>query len=424
MNSQDTNGEDLIGSFSLSAAEEMVNSPSHKLLSELGSVYPRQSSIAMSADEFQFLSATQETLLQNADIGQAYGTDEVDVVDSSTTSPTLALANFSDFDSEADVLTDYQAVVSDTLVSATQAAYSLLKQFALSGDFTRQMQDIFGEGLNLRKLDDFASGWKRNDFSTLPNISIQPTIQIRGGGAFSVDNNKIYLSEDLVLGSSSENSTNPVEAVVKVYLEEVGHFLDSQLNSLDTIGDEGGLFSARIRGESLTESDVGYFRSKDDHIRAVIEGQEITLERANVPVSINTLVNAKPADDSKKGQSDSDGKFEDENGNQSLRAVLEEAYPLSIPVDITFKVKGTIPNNGSYDVPSGSRIIGEYEEKQQQLPDGSVSIEKDSNLITLTGGGDLALHSNTVLKHILLLQKFAYMAQTILFKVIILEQMA
>jgi aerobic-type carbon monoxide dehydrogenase small subunit (CoxS/CutS family) len=60
-----------------------------------------------------------------------------------------------------------------------------------------------------------------------------------------------------------------------VLLEEIGHFIDAQINSSDTPGDEGQLFSALVRGEVLTEEQIAAIQGENDAATITVDGQAI-----------------------------------------------------------------------------------------------------------------------------------------------------
>jgi hypothetical protein len=56
--------------------------------------------------------------------------------------------------------------------------------------------------------------------------------------------------------------------------------VDAQVNTIDTLGDEGELFSAIIRGINLSEAQLTRISTENDYRSIVINGQEIALEMA------------------------------------------------------------------------------------------------------------------------------------------------
>jgi hypothetical protein len=135
-----------------------------------------------------------------------------------------------------------------------------LKTIALQEDFTEKMAIAFGGSFDTAKVEKLRQEWLAGDFDSLPGIEIRSAADINGAnGAFSADTNKIYLSQEFI----TQNAFN-LQAITSVLLEEIGHFVDSQINVLDTSGDEGAIFSALVQGEVLDEVQLQQLRAEDD----------------------------------------------------------------------------------------------------------------------------------------------------------------
>ncbi|MDB9412819.1 Calx-beta domain-containing protein, partial [Microcystis aeruginosa CS-567/02] len=74
-------------------------------------------------------------------------------------------------------------------------------------------------------------------------------------------------------------------------LEEIGHFVDAQINLVDTVGDEGELFSHLVRGVNLTEAELTYIQAEDDRTVIDLGGQFIGVEQtAPITLIVNTTI--------------------------------------------------------------------------------------------------------------------------------------
>ncbi len=139
-----------------------------------------------------------------------------------------------------------------------------------------------GDATDVDALNSLYTAWQNGDFSHLPSIEIRSVADLQGAhGAFAHDTHTIYLSADLV-SSSSET------ALARVLLEEIGHYIDAQVNATDTAGDEGALFAAQVQEVQLTESQLAVLQSENDHITLQIDGQAIEAE-AMVPYEGDNL---------------------------------------------------------------------------------------------------------------------------------------
>ena len=131
--------------------------------------------------------------------------------------------------------------IDPVLLTSLEDALILIRQelhsFANQADFVEKMTAVFGEEIGVYSLK---TAWMLGDFSIFPNIEIRNVSELNGAnGAYSSDTNRIYLSWEF-LQATSGNSDD----LVGLLLEEFGHRVDSLLNTQDSAGDEGAIFSA------------------------------------------------------------------------------------------------------------------------------------------------------------------------------------
>ncbi|TAG18659.1 MAG: hypothetical protein EAZ39_11065, partial [Oscillatoriales cyanobacterium] len=112
-------------------------------------------------------------------------------------------------------------------------------------------------------------------------------------GAFAAATGKIYLSREFL----AKNAGN-VTAVAGVLLEEFGHFVDSQINTVDAIGDEGEIFSDLVQGKALSQGELAALKGEDDSAIVVLDGElraieqaEMTSKKENLNFYANNLIN-------------------------------------------------------------------------------------------------------------------------------------
>jgi RHS repeat-associated protein len=175
--------------------------------------------------------------------------------------------------------TQFEDYLNQTILPLAQTA---LREFGQSPDFASKMNLAFGNGFdrvpnrNQQLLDDLVK-WKPVPFEILPGG------QIRAKGAFGGD--KIYLSEELL----NPKTANP-QAAVNVLLEEMGHYLDSQLNDLDAPGDEGAIFAKLVQNQPFAAGELAALQAENDSAMLTlrergiltINGQEIEVEQASL----------------------------------------------------------------------------------------------------------------------------------------------
>jgi RHS repeat-associated protein len=146
-----------------------------------------------------------------------------------------------------------------------------LKRFSESADFTEKINQAFGYGANVEQgrslINNLATG------AVVPKIQILSAIELQAKGAFG--DNTIYLSQDLLNPQRSPETVN-------VLLEEVGHYIDAQINIQDAIGDEGEIFAALVQNKAITPAALATLQTSNDHGILNIDGHNISVEHADL----------------------------------------------------------------------------------------------------------------------------------------------
>ncbi|MGI0498806.1 FG-GAP-like repeat-containing protein [Limnospira platensis] len=155
-------------------------------------------------------------------------------------------------------------------------SYEQLQQFANSPEFLSQMSIAFGDDFDVEAAQDLADSLTNGTFE-IPPTTVVSAADINGAnGAFAAETNNIYLSSEFV----AENADNP-EAIVSVLLEEIGHYIDSQINISDTPGDEGAIFSGVVQGREFDAGELEALMAIDDTATVSLNGEEITIEESS-----------------------------------------------------------------------------------------------------------------------------------------------
>jgi Ca2+-binding RTX toxin-like protein len=155
---------------------------------------------------------------------------------------------------------------SPILDTAVSNVIQILNDFASDPLFAEKLTAVFGLTVSAQTF--------RDAVAALPEIEVLADSELKGAsGAFSAQTGKIYLAEGLLQGEAAR-----LEVVL---IEEIGHFVDAQGNSTDTVGDEGELFSAIVRGVSLSTAELSRIKTEDDHAVMMIEGKKVAIEMAN-----------------------------------------------------------------------------------------------------------------------------------------------
>ena len=152
-----------------------------------------------------------------------------------------------------------------TLNQAITDVVNLLNEFADDSLFTEKVRLVFGV--------DVSSQVFKALIADLPEIEVVGDEVLQGTlGAFSAQTGKIYLSQGLVSGD-----INKLEAVL---IEEIGHYVDAQINPVDSAGDEGEYFAKVVLNQPLTEAEITRLKTENDQAVVVIDGQSVQIEQA------------------------------------------------------------------------------------------------------------------------------------------------
>lgn len=162
---------------------------------------------------------------------------------------------------------------SQVLEQAFNTAYELLDNFILSGDFSTDIRYLFGDRIELMTARAVFQSLARPSMFSLKVVTSSDIND--AFGAYSKDTNTIYLAKEFI-----ENNLNNSQAIVAVILEETGHYIDAQLNAVDTPGDEGELFAAKVQKKNLDTFNENRIAQEDDSYTVNLDGQEITIEQA------------------------------------------------------------------------------------------------------------------------------------------------
>ena len=184
----------------------------------------------------------------------------------------------------------YDSAFVEPLAEAISSAQTSLSQFALHKAFDAQIELAFGDKVDRKKLSKLREQWVQGNITELPKVEIRSTAEINGAnGAFLSQTGKIYLAEEFLLANGSDT-----EVIAKVIVEEYGHYIDSQINSSDSPGDEGTIFAALVSGDELGEDRLQELRKEDDSAVVFIDGEEVAIEQALVLRNKGSKTNNSP----------------------------------------------------------------------------------------------------------------------------------
>ena len=153
------------------------------------------------------------------------------------------------------------------------SVYAQLTSFANLSNFWSLFNTAFGSSYDSATAATLRSQWQSGNFSQFPKIEIVSSDVLgTANGAYASRSNTIYLSAQFLAIVSQESLSNLI-------LEEFGHFVDAQVNSVDSAGDEGAIFAALVQGESLDLETLQVLRSEDDRGAIMVNGEVIQVEK-------------------------------------------------------------------------------------------------------------------------------------------------
>jgi peptidoglycan hydrolase-like protein with peptidoglycan-binding domain len=156
------------------------------------------------------------------------------------------------------------------LNAATWFAEQQLDSFTSDEDFLDNMEQAFGNDWQSQQAEDLIQDLASGD--AMPKVETLPASELKANGAFGEDT--IYLSEEFLSNAKSEK-------VSSALLEEIGHYVDQELNSGDSPGDEGDIFQQLVQDEAISEGELVELKAEDDSGTIALDGEEISVEQAS-----------------------------------------------------------------------------------------------------------------------------------------------
>ncbi|BAG00169.1 Calx-beta domain-containing protein [Microcystis aeruginosa] len=227
--------------------------------------------------------------------------------------------------------------MTSSLLPILPAVDDVLFNFAQSDGFWANLAIAFGASYDVVKATELRQQWKSRNFSQLPPIEVlSGEVLGTANGAYSSSTNKIYLSASFLNTASSA-------AIINVILEEIGHYVDAQVNQVDSAGDEGAIFAELVQGNSLDVATLEALRAENDQTTIIVNGEIIQVEQADFTgTNGNDNITGTSGDDNIYGLGGNDtlsglagnDRLEGGSGNNTLYGgtgndVFNFAYPLN-----------------------------------------------------------------------------------------------
>ncbi|MDT9191060.1 MAG: SBBP repeat-containing protein, partial [Limnospira sp. PMC 894.15] len=146
-----------------------------------------------------------------------------------------------------------------------------LTEFVASANFQGDLQTAFGAYTDVELGATIIEALTQGE---TPEMMVLSARAMNGAdGAFDSLTGTVYLSDAIIHS----------EKLVDVITEEFGHYIDSQLNEIDSPGDEGELFMRLVNGEALTEADITGLRNQNDWGFIWVEGEPVAVQMSAPP---------------------------------------------------------------------------------------------------------------------------------------------
>ncbi|MBG0744951.1 MAG: hypothetical protein IV298_16100, partial [Cylindrospermopsis raciborskii KL1] len=167
-----------------------------------------------------------------------------------------------------------------------------LQGFAVRTDFWTVFEIAFGRSYDRVQGEELRSQWQLGEVLLPPLEVVSQQTLGTALGAYSISTGKIYLSEQFIVNATPKD-------LVRVILEEYGHHVDAQVNTLDSPGDEGAMFAALVGGDFLSLGVLDDLKTEDDTAWINLNSHSIMVERA-------TLISSGRVNDNISGTAEND----------------------------------------------------------------------------------------------------------------------
>ncbi len=174
-----------------------------------------------------------------------------------------------------DLLTGGGLAIEKMVAEAVPTVREMLEGFAQKPEFEVEMGLAFGNSDAGEKAKVLKAALSGEYLEVLGGIEIVNRDLINGAnGAFAGETETIYLAREFVWKNLGD-----VGAIIPVIVEEFGHYLDWEFNSIDAPGDEGEIFASFVLGEELSLPEFWGMKVEDDGAIGFLDGRMVSIER-------------------------------------------------------------------------------------------------------------------------------------------------
>ena len=118
-----------------------------------------------------------------------------------------------------------------------------------------------------------------NADALIPLLDQLPTLMITSAATLDGANG-IYVQATNIIYLAEETLKRSPKFALSVLIEEIGHYLDTKLNTVDSAGDEGELFARLVLNDQLLPKQIKELKKEDDTTTLQIDQHLITVEQA------------------------------------------------------------------------------------------------------------------------------------------------
>ena len=166
--------------------------------------------------------------------------------------------------------------VSTKLNDALGAVQDMLLPFLQTPEATTVLTTLFGAEANLGALDTLIDALESGNLASLLTVELVPGETLASTIAAYVDSAAtVYLAQEFLAEAIPD-------ALVATLMQQVGHLVDSLVNTGDTMGNEGALFEALVMGHELSPEVLSNLQTTNNL-------QEITVQDATVLAEVSVM---------------------------------------------------------------------------------------------------------------------------------------
>ena len=253
------------------------------------------------------------------------------------------------------------------LENSIEYSQNLLLDYLNQPEVSQDLSVAFGDAFDSDAGISILQSLSENQSDRLPQVEIRSAAEINHAkAAYSFNTNTIYFSEEFI----TANANDPGK-IARVYLEEVGHYLDFEANITDAPGDEGAIFASLVTGEELTSEELTTLQAEDDTATINLDGAEIAVEQANEIIYV---------DIDATGEGDGSSWANAYTDLQSAIAAAEATDQIWTAAGTYRPTEGTNRRFG-FVLPDGVRLYGSFAGNETSLEQRDV----EANVSVLTG---------------------------------------